>query len=85
MKAPLTVVTPTVEKTPANAKMVNSFLTRSYKKLAFALPSAEAHNVIAERERQLIAGPARPPAPIDTTKRVALVANEPVAIKRRIK
>jgi len=86
MRTPATVVTPTVERTPANAKMVSSFLTRSYKKLPFALPSAEAQKVILEREQRLIAGPSRASGiPADSAKKMIAVADEPVAIKRRIK
>ena len=36
--------------------MAKSFLTRSYKKLPFALPSTQASKAIADREHQLDAG-----------------------------
>jgi hypothetical protein len=56
MATPLTIVTPTIQKTPANDKMAQSFLTRSYKKLPFAMPSAEADRQIKDREQKLAVG-----------------------------
>jgi hypothetical protein len=72
MRTPATIVTPTVEKTPANAKMERSFLTRQYKKLSFALTSADAHQAIVDRERKLADGLLRE-------------TGEPVEIRRRIR
>ena len=71
MRAPLTIVTPTVKTTPADSKMVKSFLTRKYKKLPFALSSADAHKAILDREKGFA---------VSITKNT----DEPVAVKRRI-
>ena len=72
MRAPLNIVTPTVEKKPTSKEMADSFLTRVYEKLPFALPSVEAHKYIEERQRKIDAGPTR-------------AANaEPVTIRRKI-
>jgi len=71
MRAPVTIVTPTVEKTPADAKMERSFLTRQYKKLPFALPTNEAHTAIADRERKIAEG-------------LSKGMSEPTEIRRRI-
>ena len=72
MRTPVTIVTPTIQKTPADGKMANSFLTRSYKKLPFALPTAQAHKAIADREQKMAGHLLRNPA-------------EPISVKRRIK
>jgi Helicase HerA, central domain len=72
MGAPVTVTTPTIQKTPADKKMERSFLTRSLKKLPFALPSVEAHKAIADREQTLAEG-------------FPQVATEPTAIRRKLK
>jgi len=56
MRAPATVVTPTIEKTPADKKMVKSFLNRKYRKLPFALRNADAHKAISDREEKMAAG-----------------------------
>lgn len=53
MRGPMTIVTPKIESTPADRKMEKSFLTRKYKKLPFALPSAAAHKAIADREQKM--------------------------------
>jgi hypothetical protein len=71
MRAPVNIVTPTVEKKPASKQMTTSFLTRLYEKLPFALPSAEAHKHIADRQQKISAGLPRATA-------------EPIAVKRRI-
>ena len=68
---PVTLVTPTIQSTPADQKMEKSFLTRKYKKLPFALPSAEAHKAIADREQRMAAG-------------ISQGSGEPKAIKRKI-
>ena len=68
---PETIATPTIEKTPADAKMEKSFLTRVLKKLPYALPSAKADMLIKDRDRKITAG---------LLKNV----NEPTAIKRKI-
>ena len=72
MRTPVTIVTPTIQKTPADGKMANSFLTRSYKKLPFALPTAQAHKAIADREQKMAEHLLQNPA-------------EPISVKRRIK
>src|SRR4029077_6926488 len=82
MRIPLTLVTPTVEKTPADAKMAQSFLTRLYKKLPFALPSAQAQQVIDTREQAIVAGLLRPPAKPTEIRRTVLQNPEPTEIRR---
>lgn len=72
MHAPATIVTPMIKKTPADAKMECSFLTRKYKKLPFALPSTQAHKAIADREQKF-------------SDVMLQNTGEPTAIKRRIK
>jgi hypothetical protein len=86
MRTPLTIVTPTIQKTPADAKMVKSFLTRKYKKLPFALPSAEADRQIKDREQKLAVGLLKNAAQPKKGRPKALPeAAEPVVVKRRIK
>lgn len=86
MSKPLTIVTPTIERTPANAKMERSFLTRVLKKLPFALPSAEAHKAIADREKAIAAGLLLGPGePTEIKRKVAEDSGEPEAIKRAVK
>jgi predicted outer membrane repeat protein len=70
-KRPFTLVTPTIEATLADKKMVKSFLTRKYRKLPFALKNIDAHKAIADREKQLATG---------------MIQNiaEPTAIKRKV-
>jgi hypothetical protein len=72
MSEPATLVTPTIQATPADRRMEKSFLTRKYKKLPFALPSAAAHQAIDDREKKMAS---------------ALLQNatEPVEVKRRLK
>ncbi len=72
IRRPVTIVTPTVEKTPATPKMARSFLTRLYRKLPFALPSTEAHKQIADREKKFTAGLSQGDA-------------EPTELRRRIR
>jgi hypothetical protein len=85
-RRPVTIVTPTIEKTPANAKMEKSFLTRTYKKLPFALPSAEAHKAIADREQQLDAGSLKAEREPTTIKRkIAENVDEPKTVRRKIR
>jgi hypothetical protein len=73
MRAPLNIVTPMVEKKPTSKEMANSFLTRVYGKLPFALRSAEAHKQIEDRQQKIIGGLSRD---ADT---------EPVAMRREIR
>ena len=56
MRAPVNIVTPTIEKKPTSKEMADSFLTRSYEKLPFALRSAEAHKQIEDRQRKIAGG-----------------------------
>jgi hypothetical protein len=56
MRAPVNIVTPTVDKKPTSKEMTHSFLTRVYEKLPFALRSTEAHQQIEERHQKIIAG-----------------------------
>lgn len=72
MRAPVTIVTSTIERTPADAKMERAFLKSSYKRLPFALPSTEAHKAIADREEKI-------------TNDLSSNASEPKNVKRRIK
>jgi hypothetical protein len=51
---PQTFVTPTVDRTPANREMVDSYLNSAYAKLPFALPSVNADREIKEREAQFL-------------------------------
>ena len=71
MRAPVNIVTPTVEKKPTSKEMAALFLTRSYEKLPFALRSVEAHKQIEARQQKISAGLSR----VDT---------EPVATRRKI-
>jgi hypothetical protein len=86
MSTPVTIMTPTIQKKPADAKMTKAFLTRVYRKLPFALPSAEAHKAIADREQTMAAGLLKPPAkPTKIQPRTPRAADEPVVVKRRIR
>jgi Helicase HerA, central domain len=71
MHKPVTIVTPTVERTPANAKIEKSYLTRRYRKLPFALRRAEALKAIDDRERKMAEGG-------------LLGSSEPTSIKRKV-
>jgi hypothetical protein len=51
MATPLTIVTPTIQETPANDKMAQSFLTRVYKKLPLAMPCAETDKKTKNRAK----------------------------------
>ena len=59
MRAPLNIVTPIVEKKPTSKEMADSFLTRSYEKLPFALRSAEAARQIQDRQDKIAGGSLR--------------------------
>jgi hypothetical protein len=73
MRAPLNIVTPIVEKRPTSKEMADSFLTRSYEKLPFALRSAEAGMLIKKRQLKIAGGS------------LQNIDAEPVATKRRIR
>src|ERR1051325_1053247 len=51
MRAPVSLVTPTVKSTPASEERVKRYLNRCYKKLPFALRSADAHKQLADRAK----------------------------------
>lgn len=72
MRAPLNIVTPTVERWPTSKEMAASFLTRIYEKLPFALRRAAAHEQIEERQRRIIGELTRP-------------QDEPMTARRRIR
>jgi len=72
VRRPVAVVTPTVRRMPADAKMVKSYLGKVYKKLPFALKSIDARKAIADRDQKLAEG-------------FGKKAPEPVVNKRRIK
>jgi hypothetical protein len=59
MRAPLNIVTPIVEKRPTSKEMADSFLTRSYEKLPFALRSADAAKQIKDRQDKIAGGSLR--------------------------
>lgn len=50
MRAPVSLLTPTVESTPASAARVHRYLEGRYAKLPFALPNATAHKKLADRD-----------------------------------
>jgi hypothetical protein len=72
MRAPVNIVTPTVDKKPTSKEMAHSFLTSVYEKLPFALRSAEAHKHIEDREQKIAGGP------------LHNADAEPIATKRKI-
>ena len=75
-----------IETTPADKKMVESFLTRKYKKLPFALPSAVAHKAIADREQALATRLLQNAAePTEIKRKIVQDAGDPVAVKRLAK
>ena len=86
MSAPATLVTPIIQTTPADRKMEKSFLTRKYKKLPFALPTAAAHKAIADREQKMAAGLLKNAAePTEIKRRIVEADSEPVEAKRRLR
>ena len=72
MRAPVNIVTPVIERKPTTKKMATSFLTRNYQKLPFALPSAEAHKQITERDKRFT-------SPVRNT-----AEDEEISLKRKI-
>lgn len=86
MRAPVTLVTPTIKSTSADRKMERSFLTRKYKKLPFALPTATAHKAIADREKSMEAALLQNAAePTEIKRRIVQKADEPVEVRRKLK
>jgi hypothetical protein len=71
MRAPLNIVTPMIEKKPTSKEMADSFLTRTYEKLPFALRSAEAHKQIEKRQQKIIAGLSRDDEPGENRRKIA--------------
>jgi len=71
MRAPLNIVTPIIEKKPTSKEMADSFLTRVYEGLSFALRSAVARQRIEERQSKITSG-------------LAQNAAEPMVTRRRI-
>jgi hypothetical protein len=69
MRAPVKVITPTVEKSHSSPEMVQSFLTGVYEKLPFALRSIEARRLIDKRQEEIIKGLLAPSAEPMTAKR----------------
>ena len=75
-----------IETTPADKKMVESFLTRKYKKLPFALPSAVAHKAVADREQKMAADLLLNAAePTEIKRKIVQDSGEPVAVNRAIR
>jgi hypothetical protein len=82
-KQPSTIVTPMIEATLADKKMVKSFLTRKYRKLPFALKNADAHKAIADREQKLSGGFIESMTePTEIKRKVVQDADEPVWVKK---
>jgi len=71
MRAPLNIVTPVVKRTPTSKEMTDSFLTRVYEKLPFALKRAVAYKLIEDRQKKI-------------TGEVSHAAAEPIEVRRRI-
>jgi hypothetical protein len=69
---PVNIVTPTIQKKPTSKEMADSFLTRVYDKLPFALKSAEAHKQIEDRQKKILDGFSQ------------AAETEPVAVRRKI-
>ena len=73
MSAPVSLATPEVLKMPSTPERRKEFLERHYGKLPFALPAAEAQKQVTDRANTFVD---------DLFKELA---QEPVAIKRRIR
>ncbi len=69
---PSTIVTPMIQRTPADDKMAKSFLTKKYKKLPFVLKSSLAQKQIADRSLKIDQSLSKEQA-------------EPLELKRRLK
>ena len=72
MNAPVSIVTPDVQKMPASPERTKRFLNRCYEKLPFALPSEKAQRQVVERAEKFA----------DDLLREA--TREPTFVKRRI-
>jgi hypothetical protein len=53
MRAPVSIYTPTVNKTPGSKERTKRYLANCYGKLRFALPGATAQKQVADRELNL--------------------------------
>ena len=56
MKAPISIVTPHVQKPPPAKQIIERYLMSCYEKLPFALPSAKAEKQIKDREQEFADG-----------------------------
>ena len=56
MKAPVSIVTPTVQKPPPAKQITERYLIKCYENLPFALPSAQANKQIKDREQEFANG-----------------------------
>src|ERR1017187_4794878 len=73
MNAPVSIYTPEVSKKPGSVERTKRFLEKCYKKLPFALPSAEAQKQISERADNFVA------------RVMETAADEPTTAKRRVR
>ncbi|MES3030947.1 MAG: type IV secretion system DNA-binding domain-containing protein [Patescibacteria group bacterium] len=73
MNAPVSIYTPTVEKTPASKERTQKFLERCYEKLPFAMPRAKAQKQLAETAASF------------STKHLDEFIAAPPSVKRRIR
>jgi hypothetical protein len=74
MKAPVSLFTPEVKKSPGGERAAKAFLKKCYEKLPFALPTAQAQKQIADQAETFVA-----------TLLLKEMADEPAGAKRRIK
>lgn len=70
---PVMLTTPNIENAPATKKLIQLYLARCYKKLAFALPGAQAQKQLAERAKTFV------------EELFKTVADAPMKTKRRIR
>jgi hypothetical protein len=73
MNAPVSIYTPNVGKRPGNEERTRRFREKCYKKLPFALPTAQAQKQIADRAKAFA----------ETLFKLA--SDEPATSKRRIR
>ena len=73
MNAPVSIYTPEVSKKPGSVERTKRFLEKCYKKLPFALPSAEAQKQISERAENF------------AETLLNETADEPTTAKRRVR
>ena len=73
MSAPVSIYTPEVSKRPGSEERTKRFLEKCYKKLPFALPSADAQKQVSERAANFA----------ETLFKEA--TDEPVTAKRRVR